>query len=101
VTQAEMMLGARILPLGRRRERLQAALDGLFDVDFADRVLPFDAGCVVPYTDIVASRRRAGRPISQFDAQIAAIAARNGLAIATRNRSDFEGCGVRLLDPWA
>jgi len=38
--------------------------------------------------------------ISQFDAQIAAIALHNGLALATRNVKDFEGCGLRLVDPW-
>jgi plasmid stability protein len=35
------------------------------------------------------------------DAQIAAMALRNGAALATRNLKDFEGCGLRLIDPWA
>lgn len=44
--------------------------------------------------------RRAGRPISQFDCQIAAIAHSRGAMLATRNVADFEGCGVELVDPW-
>jgi len=100
VTQAEMVLGARLLPDGRRRQRLQDALRGLFDEDFAHRVLPFDGGSVVCYAEIVAARRGAGRPISQFDAQIAAIAVQNGLALATRNVRDFDHCGLRLINPW-
>jgi len=100
VTHAEMVLGARLLPVGKRQQRLQDALRGLFEDDFANRVLPFDGGSVDCYAEIVVARRRAGRPISQFDAQIAAIALQNGLALATRNLRDFEGCGVRLLNPW-
>lgn len=103
VTQAEMLLGARLLPEGRRRQRLEEASRGLFDVDvdFAGRVLALDGAAVAHYVEIVATRRRAGRPISQFDAQIAAIGRRHGLSLATRDVRDFEGCGLRLLDPRA
>jgi predicted nucleic acid-binding protein len=101
VTQAEMFLGARLLPAGRRRERLQDALRGLFESESANPVLPFDASAVDHYVDVVSARRGAGRPISQFDAQIAAIALRNGLGLATRNTRDFDSCGLRLVDPWA
>lgn len=101
VTQAEMLLGVRLLPHGKRQQRLQDAMRGLFESDFAGRVLPFDAPAVVHYVEIVATRRRAGRPISQFDAQIAAIALQDGAALATRNLRDFEGCGLRLIDPFA
>ena len=31
---------------------------------------------------------------------IAATAALHGLTLATRNTSDFEGCGVALLNPF-
>jgi hypothetical protein len=46
-------------------------------------------------------RRAAGCPISQFHAQIAAIALCHGDRLATRSQSDFEGCGITLVDPWA
>ena len=101
VTQAEMLLGVRLLPQGKRRQRLDDAMRGLFDTDFAGRVLPFDAPSVAHYVEVVATRRRAGRPISQFDAQIAAIALQNDASLATRDLGDFEGCGLRLIDPFA
>jgi hypothetical protein len=41
-----------------------------------------------------------GRPISQFDAMIAAIARSRRAAVATRNKGDFEHCGVRTINPW-
>ena len=98
VTQAEMMLGARLLPVGRRRAALEAALRATFDEDFAGRVLPFDAAAVPAYVDIIS--RAAGRPISQFDAQIAAVARHHGARLATRNVDDFKDCGIAVLNPW-
>lgn len=100
VTQAEMMLGARLLPAGKRRTLLEQALDDMFREEFAGRVLPFDAAAIADYVDIIATRRRLGRPISQFDAQIAAIARSRRIGVASRNVSDFEGCGLALTDPW-
>ena len=100
VTQAEMTLGARLLPKGKRRVALEAALAAMFDEDFAGRVLPFGSAAVPAYAEIVCARREAGRPISQFDAQIAAIARHAGARLATRNVGDFEGCGVVVVNPW-
>ena len=100
VTQAEMALGARLMPAGKRRLALQAALGAMFSEDFAGRILPFDSAAVPACVDIVSARRAAGRPISQFDAQIAAIALHAGAKLATRNVSDFENCGVTVVNPW-
>ena len=100
VTQAEMMLGARLLPMGKRRTALERALSAMFDEDFSGRILPFDSRTVPAYVDIVSERRSLGRPISQFDAQIAAIARKAGDKLATRNTLDFERCGIALVDPW-
>ncbi len=101
VTQAEMMLGARLLPAGKRRTALEAALRATFDQDFDGRILPFDSAAVAAYVDIVSTRRAAGRPISQFDAQIAAVARQHGARLATRNVDDFRGCGLSVVDPWS
>jgi predicted nucleic acid-binding protein len=100
VTQAEMMLGARLLPAGKRRQRLEQALEAMFLEDFAGRILPFDSGCAAHFAAVVAARRRAGAPISQFDGQIAAIALSRRLGLVTRNVVDFVGCGLVLINPW-
>jgi predicted nucleic acid-binding protein len=67
----------------------------------AGRVLPFDADATVIYPIIAAARRRIGRPISQIDAQIAAMARSRGANLATRNVGDFLDCGLALIYPWA
>jgi len=100
VTEAEMRLGARLIPAGKRRQLLERALTAMFTEDFAGRIRPFDTAAVPGYVEVVWKRRAAGRPISQFDAQIAAIAMRHGDKLATRNVSDFDGCGLSLVDPW-
>jgi predicted nucleic acid-binding protein len=100
ITQAEILHGIMLLPEGRRRNAIETAAKAMFEVDFAGRVLPFGGDAAAPYATIVVSRRRIGRPISQFDAQIAAIARSMGADLATRNTSDFEACGVTLINPW-
>jgi predicted nucleic acid-binding protein len=100
VTEAELRYGVAVLPDGRRRQRLETALSGMLDEDFAGRILPFDSAAATVYATIAAERRRAGRPISQMDAQIAAIARSRGASLATRNHADFQGCGISVLDPW-
>jgi len=100
VTQAEILHGIMLLPSGRRRIALEAAAEAMFNEDFGGRVLPFGSEAAHPYARIAAERRRAGRPISHFDAQIAAIARSAGAAIATRNVADYDACGVQVINPW-
>lgn len=100
ITQAEMLYGVTIVPAGKRRDDLLAAVHALFEVDLAERVLPFDGDAASHYADIAAKRRALGRPISQLDAQIAAIARSRGSRVATRNAADFAECGIGVVDPW-
>jgi predicted nucleic acid-binding protein len=100
VNKAEILYGIAALPEGRRRAALATAAEAMFIDDFAGRVVPFDEEAAVHYAEIVAARRREGRPIEAFDAQIAATARVAGADLATRDVADFAGCGLTLLDPW-
>lgn len=100
ITEAELRTGVAILPEGQRRDRLQAAIDAMIDLDFQARILPFDSPAAKAYAEIAAQRRAAGRPIAEADCQIAAIARATDAPIATRNVKDFDGCGVRVINPW-
>jgi toxin FitB len=101
ITAAELRAGVAFLPRGRRRTAIGRSVELLLVETFAGSVLPFDEGAAIEYADVVARRRRAGAPITALDAEIAAICRLYGASLATRNTSDFEGTGVRLLDPWA
>jgi hypothetical protein len=82
ITQAEILYGLDPMPKGKRRSALQSAVEAMFEEDFPGRILPFDSDAARVFP------------------QIAAIARSRDAALATRNTSDFEHCGIRLLDPW-
>lgn len=101
ITVGELYKGVAILDDGRRKTVLKATVEALVDEDFAQRVLPFDEEAAKAYADIWATRRRAGRPITEADCQIAAITRIWDARLATRNTKDFEDCGIKLLNPWS
>jgi toxin FitB len=100
VTVAELRYGVGRLPHGARRSRLDVAISAMLDEDLGGRVLPFDRAAAERYGEIVVDRERAGRPISQADAQIAAICRDQAATLATRNTRDFLDTGVAVVDPW-
>ena len=101
ITQAEILAEIELLPKGKRRAGIAQAAEATFREDFADRILPFDGEAAREFARIVAARRKLGRPISQPDAQIAAIARNYSAVLATRDTDDFEHCGIKLVNPWA
>ena len=101
ITEAEILRGIALLPDGKRRAVLAEIANNLFAEDFADHRLPFDSPSARSYAELTAYRTRAGRPISIEDAQIAAIALRHALTLATRNTRDFVAIvGLTVVNPW-
>lgn len=100
ITVAEILYGVEILPHGRRRDQLLEEAEATFSEDFAGRILLFDEAAAHLFALIGAARRTRGRPIGFPDAPIAAIARAHKTALATRDMDDFEGCGLRLVNPW-
>jgi predicted nucleic acid-binding protein len=100
VTEAEMRYGLAIMPYGRRRNSLFLRTDFLLRLYFENRILPFDSAAAQAYAEIRSSRRAIGRPIEHPDAQIAAIALSQGMAVATRNSNDFLDSGIEVINPW-
>lgn len=100
ITEAELRYGAALLPEGGRRVAMAAAIEGLLRVDLSGRILSFDSDAAIWFAEIAAKRRATGRPMSQSDAQIAAIARTRSAILATRNVADFMDCGIGLFNPW-
>jgi len=101
VSEAELRSGAGLLPEGRRRTALATAIDDILASGLGGRVLSFDRRAAQAYAHIKEACAKAGRPISVFDAMIAAICRASGGTLATRNIRDFTACGIDLLDPWS
>lgn len=100
ITLAEIRYGIARLPEGRRKRVLLDTADDIFQA-FPEQVLPVDAAAAGQYAIIASTRERAGKPISGFDALIAAVCRCRGAALATRNLPDFDGTGIDVVDPWA
>lgn len=100
VTEAEIFYGIELLAAGKRRERLLEAAETMFTTVFAGRILAFDSDAARAFARLAANCRALGRPRSQADTEIAAIAQAHGAKLATRNAADFSDCGLDLVDPW-
>ena len=96
----ELEFGVDLLPPGRRREGIAAALSALVGL-YEDRILPLGRAEASRAAAFRAQARRSGRVLDLADALIAGTADAHDLALATRDVRDFEGLGLALVDPWA
>jgi predicted nucleic acid-binding protein len=100
VTVAELRAGVALMPPGKRRTGLQENLEKRVLPLFAGRVLPLDLACTPVYAGLMAKARTTGLAIATADGYIAAIAAANGFAVASRDTAPFEAAGVAVINPW-
>ena len=97
VILGELRFGILILPTGKKR----TALERWFDAG-AGRLhcIPWDADTGLIWAELLARLRKAGKTMPIKDSLIAATALVHGLVVATRNRTDFEPAGVKMIDPF-
>lgn len=100
VTVGELLRGVHHLPDGFKRLRYESWITNQMLPSFLDRILAFDQEAAMIWGRLLGEGDRAGRPRPMIDAQIAAIAIRHDLAIATRNTKDFSGLGIEIVNPW-
>lgn len=94
----EVRYGILLLAKGKKRGKLEAWFDeGVRRI----RCLHWDAQAGLQWAELLARLRAAGRAMPIKDSLVAATALANGLAVATRNRVDFEKAGVRIVDPFS
>src|SRR5277367_2676403 len=78
VVIAELLFGIELMPSGRKRRFLIEAVEEMIVEDFRGQILTFNLPAARQYAQILAARRKLGRPIREMDAQIAAIARVHG-----------------------
>ncbi|MGV2109569.1 type II toxin-antitoxin system VapC family toxin [Agrobacterium vitis] len=100
ITIAELRFGIAAMPLGKRQTILRERLEGEVLPHFSERILSFDLASSQFYAQLMVRARVSGRAIGMSDGYIAAIAAANDLAVATRDTSPFEAAGLKVIDPW-
>ncbi len=96
---AELWFGVEKLPLGKRRLTFEKALNQI-ELAFRDFMLTLELQDAKTYGRLRALSVRQGRMIGEVDIMIAAIAITHNLTLATRNTRDFEGLGVKLINPF-
>lgn len=99
VTLAELLFGIGALPMGKRKEMLAQALDGLMGL-FRDRVLSFDTDAARRYAELAVTAKAAGRGFPTPDGYIAAIAVSRGFIVASRDIAPYEAARVAVINPW-
>jgi hypothetical protein len=100
ITVAELRFGIAAMAAGRRRRDLHDSFESRVLPLFAGRVLPFELAASESYATLMARARAAGVAIGRADGWIAATAAANGMAVATRDAAPFRAARVRTIDPW-
>ncbi|MBV8564079.1 MAG: PIN domain-containing protein, partial [Methylobacteriaceae bacterium] len=85
-----MEFGLESMSAGRRHDLRRAAFGRLLEEILENRVLSFDAAAGRETAQLMAQRRRAGKPVDLRDAMIAGIARATRGTLATRNSRHFE-----------
>ena len=100
VTIAELLFGVGMLPKGKRRDMLGAAVDNVLNL-FEGRILSFDSDSAQHYAVLAVKARKSGKGFPTPSGYIAAIAAANNFTVASRDTSAFNAVGLAVIDPWA
>ena len=100
ISIAELRYGIASMPSGKRQTILHDRLEGEVLPIFNGRILPFNVRTSQFYAELMAEGRTSGKAIGRADGYIAATAAENHLAVATRDTSPFEAAGLRVINPW-
>jgi hypothetical protein len=100
VTILEIHFGLELLGIENQRAQLTKALEALLVEDLGNRVAPFDTAAAQNAAILMASRRKAGRPVELRDTLIAGVALARHATIATRNSAHFEDLPIPVVNPW-
>lgn len=100
VTFAEIRYGIERLEDPERRAALAAWLLHTVRPLFAGRTLALTEDVIVRWRLLLEAGRRRGHTFGQLDLFIAATAAEDDLAVASRDTAPFVAAGIPVLDPW-
>jgi predicted nucleic acid-binding protein len=94
----EVRFGILRLAKGKKRNDLEVWFDLVVR---RVRCISWDSRIGLRWAELLAGLRSAGRAMPVKDSLVAATALHHNLIVATRDRTDFEKAGVRIVDPFA
>jgi len=100
ITSMEIRFGLQTMPKGRRQDALIRAFEMMLKTMIEGRIASFDAEAGIQAAELMAQRKRKGRPAEVRDTMIAGIVLANRATLATRNTQHFEDLSVTVINPW-
>jgi tRNA(fMet)-specific endonuclease VapC len=100
ITIGEIKKGVEKLPTSARKETLQSWLANDLLQRFEYRILAIDTDVMLIWGELTARLESNGRVLPAIDSLIAALALSGDFTLVTRNTADFDGTGVKVLNPW-
>jgi toxin FitB len=100
ITFGEIQRGIDKLTESPRRTDLITWMNEDLVNRFDGRIVPIDLETMLLWGNLTARMDANGTPMSLMDSLIAVSALRNNLVLVTRNETDFQASGVRLVNPW-
>ena len=100
VTWQELQRGVIRLPDGRKKKYLESCFE---KYDECFEVIPYDKFSASICGELQANAEKEGKPIPNYDSQIAATAISNGMILVTHNTAVFEpmkGKAFLRLEDW-
>ena len=97
IVLGEVRFGILLLPRGKRRRQLEQWFDAGVQRLFC---LPWEPATGLRWAELLVKLRQSGTAMPIKDSMIAATALVHSLTVATRNRSDFEKAGVKIVNPF-
>jgi len=100
ITSMEIHFGLQTMPKGRRQDALIRAFEMMLKGMIEGRIASFDAEAGIQAAELMAQRKRKGRPAEVRDTMIAGIVLANRATLATRNTQHFEDLPLTVINPW-
>lgn len=100
LTFGELHKGIEKLPESKKKDELRIWIEGELKDRFQNRIIGIDMRVSILWGKIQCIAEKKGKPMPAIDSLIAATGIAHDLIVVTRNVSDMEQSGVRLLNPW-
>ena len=100
LTFGELHKGVEKLPESKKKDELRIWIEGELKDRFQNRIIGIDMRVSILWSKIQCIAEKKGKPMPAIDSLIAATGIAHDLIVVTRNVSDMEQSGVRLINPW-
>lgn len=100
LTFGELHKGIEKLPESKKKEELRSWIEDELKNRFQNRIIGIDMRVSILWGKIQCIAEKKGKLMPAINSLIAATALAHDLTVVTRNVSDMEQSGVRLLNPW-